>query len=154
MIIRSKHFIFPFLALTAVAFIYITDRLTVETALISLGIISLTYIVFILSSAVRAVKTDAGESIQVNQVVYKSSAIHTIDDKPVKGSLCLMKDRLIFKGRKAEVTILLNDVTDVSFAKLYNSLDRRIIIGTKNGSRGFLVKGNLLWIEEIENALL
>jgi hypothetical protein len=127
-----------------------------ETVLISLGIISLTYIVFILSSTVKSNRTVTGNNKPgaAEQVIYKSAAVHTINDKPVKGTLCLLNDRLIFRGKKTEITILLNDVTEVSFAKLYNSLDRRIIIGLKNDSKGFLVKGNLLWIEEIENALL
>jgi len=94
-----------------------------------------------------------------SEVVYQGAAQHLVEPKYVNGTLYLLNDKLVFQTSlfnsklKHESVISLEDIKEVSFAKTHRVLDKVIVIVTNNGEERFLVTGNQLWIDELENAM-
>lgn len=93
------------------------------------------------------------------EVLYQGTANHFVGVQQVNGTLYLLKDKLVFQTGffrsrlKHESIIQLSAIKEVSFAKTHKVYDKIIVIVTDMGEERFLVSGNQLWIDEIENAI-
>ncbi|OYQ34427.1 hypothetical protein CHU92_11790 [Flavobacterium cyanobacteriorum] len=157
MVLRSR-FIFFFLAFAAVAASYATLHFTAMDISLPTGIFCATLLALYIGVSSHKKQRAARTSLKKSsEVVYKGTAYRYIDEETEKGTLYLLEDKLVFQSArfraKQETVIALEEVKDVSFSKTYNSIDRRIVITTESGKQSFLVKGNQLWIDVIENTL-
>lgn len=166
MVLRSKYPILFGLAFGIATGVYVSISYKNESLALVLGIscflLGTTVSYLRLSTPVNKVEDQPAFRHNLKsskEVIYRGPANHYIENTSISGTLYLLRDKLIFQTgflnsrQKHEVVMFLNDIKEVSFAKTYHVLDKIIVIVTNTGDERFLVKGNQLWIDEIENAL-
>jgi len=161
MVLKSKYPVFitlSFSAITGIYFLLMFNKEVMALAAGAIGLITLGFIVY-LSIGARVQNTFTYSLRNSDTVLYKGKVHYYISEQPMAGTLYLIDDKLVFQSgasgprQKTEIILFLNEVREVSFERTHRDEHKNIVIITADGNERFLVKGNQLWIDEIENAL-
>lgn len=98
------------------------------------------------------------QKVEKKLVVYSGMASHFKDGITVGGTLFLLNDRLVFQTnlisfiKRHEVTILLNEISEVDTVDTYGLVSNGLLIKSKVSDQ-FVVNKREIWKTEIEKQI-